>query len=316
MGKTPRTGTWRRLNTSATFPVFPFHILHFTFCAAAPLPLRSPSAVDSTAMRVLALDFDGVICDSIRETFATSLRTYAGVVPDSRLVPRVQSRLGAWPWTKVDIDTDPDFSKFEALVPLGNRAEDFGVALLSMDLQVSLPDQEAYDAFYQSLEPGWLAGFHRRFYESRSALRRAAPEPWLALHADYPRLTAVLHEIAGEVTLAVATAKDAESLGLLLEGFGLSGLFPTELRLDKDTGIQKTEHLCRLSERLGTPLANITFVDDKVNHLARVAGLGVRPVLAGWGHNTAREHAAARALGFQVADLDNARLILLPPEGP
>jgi len=263
-------------------------------------------------MRVLALDFDGVLCDSIRETFATALRTYADLVPDSRLIARVDARLGSWPWTKTQIDTEPDFLRFAQLVPLGNRAEDFGVALLSMDLELQLGDQESYDSFYRSLEPDWLARFHGRFYESRSTLRTAAREAWLALHTDYPLFTALLHEIDGEITLAVATAKDDESLGLLLGRFGLSALFPPELRLDKETGIQKTEHLSRLSERLRIPFTDITFVDDKVNHLAKVAGLGVRPVLAGWGHNTAREHAAARALGFSVANLDDAKSVLLP----
>ena len=266
-------------------------------------------------MRVLALDFDGVICDSIRETFATALHTYAGFVSESRLVSRIESRLGAWPWTATAIDTEPEFALFAKLVPLGNRAEDFGVALLAMDIEVAIPDQEAYDDFYGSLESDWLARFHRRFYESRSTLRDAAPEGWLALHSDYPRFTDLLHEIAGEITLAVATAKDSASLGLLLERFGLSGLFPDEFRLDKETGVQKTEHLSRLSERLHVPFATITFVDDKVNHLAKVAPLGVRPVLAGWGHNTDRERATARELGFHVADLGDAKQILMPSEG-
>ena len=266
-------------------------------------------------MHVLALDFDGVICNSICETFATAIHTYAGFVSDSRLVSRIETRLGAWPWTATAIDTDPDFARFAELVPLGNRAEDFGVALLAMDIEVPMADQQAYDAFYGSLDADWLARFHRRFYESRATLRDAAPEAWLALHTDYPRFTELLHRIAGDITLAVATAKDGASLGLLLDRFGLSGLFRDELRLDKETGVQKTEHLSRLSERLDVPFATITFVDDKVNHLTKVAPLGVRPVLAGWGHNTDRERETARAFGFQVADLGNAHQILMPAEG-
>lgn len=267
-------------------------------------------------MHVLALDFDGVLCDSIRETFATALATYAAFAPDSRMVARIDSRLGSWPWARAEIDADPDFARFEQLVPLGNRAEDFGVALLAMDREVELADQNAYDAFYASLEPEWLKRFHERFYASRSSLRQISAEGWLDLHSDYPRFSAVLAEIAGETTLAVATAKDAASLGVLLERFGLARLFPTELRFDKETGVQKTEHLGRLAERLAIPFASITFVDDKVNHLTKVAPLGVRPVLAGWGHNTIREHETARALGFAVAHLDDVRDVLLPPEDP
>jgi phosphoglycolate phosphatase-like HAD superfamily hydrolase len=267
-------------------------------------------------MRVLALDFDGVICDSVRECFATAVRTYHDFVPDSRLVARIHARLGVWPWSATEIDTEPDFARFGELVPLGNRAEDFGVALLAMDLDLPIPDQESYDAFHGSTEPDWLDLFHRRFYEVRSALRADSLRGWLALHFDYPEFTAVLPRLGERAALAVATAKDAESLDLLLDRFQLSGLFAGELRLDKETGVQKTEHLTRLAERLGVPLAAITFVDDKVNHLRKVASLGVRPVLASWGHNTERERAAARALGFEVARLDDADHILVPQGAP
>jgi len=265
-------------------------------------------------MSVLALDFDGVICDSVHETFATAVRTYAGFVPDSRLVKRIEARMGTWPWADAEIVTEPDFVHFERMVPLGNRAEDFGVVLLSMDLDMKIGDQASYDRFFRSLEQEWLEAFHARFYETRAALRHEAPDAWLALHSDYPRFTALLHEMAGDITLAVATAKDGASLGLLLDSFGVAELFPGELRLDKETGVQKTEHLSRLAERLDVPFEAITFVDDKVNHLVRVAPLGVRPVLAGWGHNTTREHDEAASRGFQVATLETAGSILLDTE--
>ena len=41
-------------------------------------------------------------------------------------------------------------------MPLGNRAEDFGVALRAIDDQVDLPDQVTYDAFRTGLGEAWL----------------------------------------------------------------------------------------------------------------------------------------------------------------
>jgi phosphoglycolate phosphatase-like HAD superfamily hydrolase len=90
---------------------------------------------------------------------------------------------------------------------------------------------------------------------------------------------------------------------LLLDELGFGGVFDRELILDKETGVEKTHHLRALHERAGTEFTDITFVDDKVNHLVRVAELGVRPVLAGWGFNSGREHELARELGYEVADL-------------
>jgi hypothetical protein len=59
----------------------------------------------------------------------------------------------------------------------------------------------------------------------------------------------------------------------------------------------------RLLRRLGRTAAELTFVDDKVNHLDTVAPLGVRCALAAWGHNGPREHSLARNRGYLVCTL-------------
>jgi phosphoglycolate phosphatase-like HAD superfamily hydrolase len=136
-------------------------------------------------------------------------------------------------------------------------------------------------------------------------LRDGDRDAWLGLHSPYPPLLELLRRRAGDVHLAVASAKDAASVGLLLEAFGVADLFPTGSILDKETGIHKTEHMAHLRKRLHIGFDDITFVDDKVNHLLRVRDLGVRPVLAGWGFNTDREHRLARDLGIDVAMLES-----------
>jgi phosphoglycolate phosphatase-like HAD superfamily hydrolase len=263
-------------------------------------------------MRVLALDFDGVLCDSAREVFTTAVHTFAGLEPRSDLAGSILARSAAASPPPIDMSGDPAFADFARLMPLGNRAEDFGVALLAMDQGVDLPDQESYDAFYLSIESSWRDRFHREFYVTRRRLRAADLDGWLALHADYPPFSAFLRRAAGRrIALAIATAKDADSLDVLLVHLGVADLFPEQLRLDKETGVSKTEHLTVLARRLAVDFEKIAFIDDKVNHLERVAPLGVRPVLAGWGHNTPREHARAMALGFAVAQLDTAENVLL-----
>jgi phosphoglycolate phosphatase-like HAD superfamily hydrolase len=261
-------------------------------------------------MRVLALDFDGAICDSAREVFTAAVHTYGRIDPGSRVVRETLAhpRPSA---TELDLSAAPAFADFSELIPLGNRAEDYGVALRAMDLGLDLPDQVAYDDFYRSFEPSWLRHFHAAFYEVRDRLRTDHLESWLALHCGYPPFTAFLERAAGRCELAVATARDAASLDVLLEHLGVAALIPRKSRLDKETGVQKTDHLNALAQRLGVAFTDITFVDDKVNHLERVAPLGVRPVLAGWGLNTPREHERAKALGFAVAQLEALDAVLL-----
>lgn len=261
-------------------------------------------------MKVLALDFDGVICDSSREVFTVGLRTWAALEPGSTLSADHPLSDPAQAPQQHRFEEDSLFRAFAGLTPLGNRAEDFGVALRIIDLGLEVTGQAEYDAVRATCDRPWLEAFHHRFYQERATLRERSLRDWLALQRPYPPFTDLLRRRRGDATLAIVTAKDRESVRLLLAAHGLDNLFPPELVLDKETGVHKTAHLEALRTRLGTDFSHITFVDDKVNHLQRVSGLGVRPVLACWGLNTPREHDLARRLGYATATLDTAEDVL------
>jgi phosphoglycolate phosphatase-like HAD superfamily hydrolase len=261
-------------------------------------------------MTVLALDFDGVVCDSFREVFATALATYESLVPGSPVIARLRHRHGDGRWHDLDLADDPVTVSFVSMMPLGNRAEDFGVSLRAADGFLELTDQGAYDAFFATIDRVWRDRFHDEFYRQRDAARAVEPRGWLDLHEPYRFFLEVLRRRATDAEIALATAKDRGSAELLLAHLGVGDLFHPELILDKDTGIDKTAHLTVLRERLDVVFESVIFVDDKVNHLERVAPLGVRPVLAGWGFNTPREHELARRLGFAVANEDDVETIL------
>ena len=253
-------------------------------------------------MQALVLDFDGVLADSAPECFEVALRTYADLVPGARLREREQGAL---------------FRGFLELMPLGNRAEDFGVALAALDQGAWLPDQAAYDSYVRARPAEWLGEFHRRFYQHRGAFAAADPAGWRALNAPYGGFLALLERHAGRVRLALATAKDRASVRALLTDWGAAHLCPEELVLDKEVGESKVAHLEHARDRLGLPFAEITFVDDKVNHLDAVSPLGVRCGLAAWGYNGPREHALARARGYLICALEDAEALLFGPDsGP
>ena len=261
-------------------------------------------------MRVLALDFDGVVCDSSREVFTVAVRTYAELHPGSPWIRAILDQPGRAATERLDLSAAPAFDALQRLIPLGNRAEDFGVALWVIERGLAVLDQASYDAAHRRVGGAWRDAFHDRFYAAREALRAADLEGWRRLHLPYPGLAETLRGSGSAWRCAVATAKDGRSVRLLLADLGLDGVIDPALVLDKETGVDKTSHLTELTERAGVPFAAVTFVDDKVNHLQKAARLGVRAVLAGWGFNTAREHDLARALGYPVASLADAGQIL------
>jgi phosphoglycolate phosphatase-like HAD superfamily hydrolase len=266
-------------------------------------------------MQGLVLDFDGVIFDSAPEAYLVARRTYARLVPALPTSDRLPAPPGGLEPSREQVLADPLYQAFVELMPLGNRAEDYAVILSILEREVAVPDQGRYDEERARVSTDFLETFHARFYEVRTRFQSEHPRPWRALQGPYPEFVALLRRRSAEVTLAIATAKDRQSVRLLLEDHGLADLFPDERLMDKETGHSKAAHLRHLQARLAIPFPSITFVDDKVNHLDAVSSLGVRCALAGWGYNGRREHELARERGYLVCSLEDAESRLFARDG-
>ena len=241
--------------------------------------------------------------------------TYAALEPDSALLGQLmplRDHAAAGGYEHLDTQI---YKGFRDLLPLGNRAEDFGVSLRAIESDAAISDQEAYDAFYREIGQPWLDHYHRRFYECRGILREERRRWMAAAPPPVPRCRRHAAE-AQRSHPAGGCDRQRRPLGTApaRSSSDSKTSFDAELILDKETGVEKTHHLRVLHERTGAEFEDITFVDDKVNHLVKVAELGVRPVLAGWGFNTDREHELAHELGFEVADLETADEVLFKGE--
>jgi phosphoglycolate phosphatase-like HAD superfamily hydrolase len=254
-------------------------------------------------MRMLALDFDGVISDSAPESFAMALRTYAAFRSGTTLSRWAPAVAGGKAPPLARIRSVPAYPLFLELMPLGNRAEDYAVVLAAIDAGRRIPDQAAYDAFRAEQDEGWLADFHRRFYLERDVLAEADPAGWRALMAPYPPIIELLRRRAPDTTLAIATSKDRRSVWALLRLYGIDDLFQEAGVLDKQGGVSKQAHVRQLAQHFEVELAEVTFLDDKLNHLDVVSQLGTRCGLAAWGYNGEREIQQARKRGHLVCQL-------------
>ena len=260
--------------------------------------------------RLLALDFDGVISDSAPESFAVGLLTYIELVPDSGYGDRLERFSVERAPALASVASDPLYDSFVELMPLGNRAEDFGAVLRALEAGEQIHEQRDYDRWRAMIDPAWLASFHKCFYETRTTLSTNDRQGWGRLMSPYWKFVEFLRRRSTDAILAIATAKDRRSVEMLLEGYGIADLFPADRLLDKETGVRKDQHLIALRRAFGIPFGQMVFIDDKLNHLEVVAKLGVRCGLAAWGYNGAREADLARRAGYAVFELGNVESML------
>ncbi len=237
--------------------------------------------------RVIVLDFDGVVWDSVDEAFEQAWNAWTLLHGKPTLAyagARERFREGRWQCR----DGHDFYVLFQALVT---------------DV-TSEPGHWSADAFRAErvrFEGGAEAArFVEAFYASRSRMRDDDTERWLALQRPFPGVVEQVSELTSEArAVAVATTKDAPSATLLLEHAGVRGIcvYGREVSLDKRV------HLRAIGEHFGVAMADMVFVEDLLENLRGVSELGVHRVLADWGYNTASERAAALLEGVAVVSL-------------
>ncbi|HEX9934038.1 MAG TPA: HAD family hydrolase [bacterium] len=257
---------------------------------------------------LLVLDFDGVICDSIHDSFRTALNTYIRFRKGHAL-PLRKPLDTAEATFRFEREHPEVFERFRAILPLGNRAEDYCVMLtiLYRGEAGSITGQDDFDAYGKTISPQEQREYHRLFYEDRNRLQKADPKDWSGLLPIFPGMAGALHRLSRRFVLCIATSKDRASVDLQMKAYGIEPLFLPENILDKDFAESKRDHLVRLHERHGVPFSSIHFIDDKVLHLVSVKDLGAKCYLATWGFNTPREHKIAEREGFVLLTMDGLK---------
>jgi hypothetical protein len=237
---------------------------------------------------ILALDFDGVCCDGLREYFEVS-----------RLA-------GARVWPHEELPGTEAFEDFCALRPVILSGWEMPVLLRAIGRGHSRAEVLADWARVRDelVGPGTPGGARltAQLRETLDDVRRewiAADAPgWLALHAPYVALPELRRVVAEPARSVLVTTKEGTFARLILEHWGL--------HLAEVHGKEAGEHKCLnlrtliaawTAERGGRP--RLAFVEDRLETLAHVATHpdldDVALFLAVWGYNTEAARATAAA---------------------
>ena len=240
-----------------------------------------------TAPSVLALDFDGVLCDGRPEYFEAARRAYRDTWPGARSVP------------------DAAAVVFGAYRPLVESGWEMPVLLHAVVAEVpttDLVDRAAWLATARRLLDGaGLAAetLGRALNRVRDEWFAQDPGDWVRHNVFYPGVVAGLIEIIEKGTpVAVVTTKaERFARALLAAQDARLGRLPVVGR-EPGRAIPKPETLTRLSaaHRLQPGAEGLWFVEDLLETLEAVhaapALATARLFLADWGYNTLEQRAS------------------------
>jgi len=250
---------------------------------------------------ILALDFDGVLCDGMREYFETSRRTH----------------LRVWPNEKAP--DDALFPAFRALRPVILSGWEMPILLRAIARGA---DQAAilrsWDEVREQLVraeslPG--ADLVRTLQHTLDEVRREwianDCDGWLGQNVPYCRLDELRRVVGEPERTLVVTTKEGEFARLVLDSWNvaLAGI------QGKEAGIHKCDNLRALVADFASAHGRrptLWFVEDRLETLQHVTTHldldDVRLFLATWGYNTpAAREAASRDGRVRLLDLDRFR---------
>ncbi|MEM8723600.1 MAG: HAD family hydrolase [Cyanobacteria bacterium P01_G01_bin.39] len=223
---------------------------------------------------ILALDFDGVICDGLLEYFASTKRAYQQI------------------WSQdVDDSLAPSFYRLRPVIETG-----WEMPILLRALALDITESEILKDFgaiahkiveSDGLEPKALA---QQLDGARDSWIQDDLENWLKLHRVYPGVVERLQQlIETGITIYIVTTKEGRFANRLLQEQGVN--LPLGQIIGKESKRPKYETLRILRDRHQQSATKLSlfFVEDRLKALQKVAQQPdldfVQLFLADWGYN-------------------------------
>ncbi len=240
-----------------------------------PLVSASPHAPN-----ILALDFDGVLCDGLREYFQVAWRTYEQLWQSGRAV--------------LPEDLAPLFYRLRPVIETG-----WEMPVLLQALRQGISETEILQ-HWVTMAPQILASRGLDAKTVSNALDHQRDEwittdlnSWLALHSFYPGVVKRLRSIiSSAVYPVIISTKEGRFINQLLQEQGIE-LSDAQI-IGKES--QRPKH--QVLRELAAPDSTIWFIEDRLKTLLSIqpyADLAaVRLFLADWGYNTKPEREAAQ----------------------
>lgn len=237
---------------------------------------------------ILALDFDGVIADSIHECLFSGYNAYAGLCAK----PLVRSL------DEIDEDNMREARRLRNFIRSG---EDYVYIQQIIHDQAAVLDQSMWDAFIAEHKDKHDA-YLQAFYGVREKLSKDDPALWASMSPLFLGVKDMLASFTPKENLYIITTKRVDYVDLILDANGIQLI--QENKIQSVPGKSKLQILQYIiAERSFNPKEMI-FIDDQVDTLIKTLPSGVNCLLALWGYNNTDQVLRGTQAGIGSLELE------------
>jgi phosphoglycolate phosphatase-like HAD superfamily hydrolase len=262
-------------------------------------------------LKILALDFDGVIVDSVLDSLFVGHNTYLRLY-DREVKKNFGGELFTFEnWEKIKRNYQKEIKYYRTLRPYIRGATDYGLIQKLMEEKKVIESQEEFDSYRNSVDFDF-EDYEKEFYKERERLQNIDYRAWFNLEPPYPKIiqgTKKLLEEEIKIVIATSNRRQAITKSFTPEYFGFT-IDPKDI-LDKRFGEDKSEQMRHIVKFYKVNFEDIYFVDDQVSHLIQTRPLGIKVILAGWSYATEAQKEEARKQDILVIEREEDFYIII-----
>ena len=250
-------------------------------------------------MKVLVLDFDGVIADSQYETLAVGFNSYLKLNKNTNLFGGKKITLDNFKMVK---------KRYRATVEAFKKLRPFGidnfcpyVFLTAIENKIKIRSQNEHTKHREKMIKENYRKHLRYFLEERAALQKEDFDKWVKMDKPIKSIIRAVRKLQKKYTIAIATMNRKKSIIRLLKKYGITPKVIADPTISPD----KKKQLTYIKNKLKAKFDDIHFVDDQVKHFPNLLKLGVHCYLATWGYNTKKQQEDAKKIGAILLNQNN-----------
>lgn len=243
-------------------------------------------------MKILVLDYDGVIADTQHRSLFVGFNAYLRMNPSTPL-------FGGKPFTiqnfnKLIIKHKKITNRYYSLRSFIKTSTCYYVIMHIIDNNIIINNQNEFDEYKKNLETDGML-FDKYYYD-----KKHTPSNISKLVKIYPIINRIIN-LKNNYKFAISTGNRKQILEPILKKIDLH----FEIIVDASFSIDKNEQLNKIKNYFNVEFNDIYFIDDQVSYFKDIKKLGVNCYLANWGYNNEEQKQVAKQLGVVLLDENN-----------
>jgi phosphoglycolate phosphatase-like HAD superfamily hydrolase len=237
----------------------------------------------------LALDFDGVIADSIYECLVVAFNAFSNYRNGTKLIKTLDEINGQ------------QLKQARYLRNFIRSGEDYVYIQQIISDKVRINNQLEFDK-YCAIHQEKRNLYFQIFYNEREEFSLKYFKEWIALNPFYDGIKDFLQSYPDKGKLYIITTKKIEFAKKIISAHSIGLLHANFYHASQDRS--KREIILQLLNSYQIDPSDFYFIDDQVDTLLKLNDLGINCYLAKWGYNNEDQQKRARDDNISIIQLD------------